>query len=91
VAVRISSDGNKDTMTDQHGRSTFRHGARQLTGVTVETYNAELRDSEGFIGDRASKRAFVALLESWRERLRQVGDDQRWAIDARLGGEDRRK
>jgi hypothetical protein len=62
-------------MTDQDDRSTFRHGARQLAGVTVDTYNAELRDSEGFIGDRASKRAFEALLENWRERLRQVGED----------------
>jgi predicted NBD/HSP70 family sugar kinase len=61
-------------MADQDD-STFRHGARRLAAVTVETYNAELRDSEGFIGDRASKRAFTSLLESWRERIRQVGDD----------------
>ena len=45
-------------MADQDD-STFRHGARRLAAVTVETYNAELRDSEGFIGDRASKRAFT--------------------------------
>jgi predicted NBD/HSP70 family sugar kinase len=61
-------------MTDQEHR-WLQHGARKLTGVTVETYNADLRDAEGFIGDRASKRAFVALVEDWRERLRQVGAD----------------
>ena len=51
------------------------HGAAELSSVTVDTYNAELRDSEGFIGDRASKRAFQAILDDWRERLRKVGED----------------
>ena len=51
------------------------HGTAQLPAVTVDTYNAELRDPDGFIGDRASKRAFQALIDGWRERLRKVGDD----------------
>src|ERR1700760_2708560 len=51
------------------------HGAEQLSLVTVDTYNAELRTAEGFIGDRASKRAFQAILDDWRERLRKVGED----------------
>ena len=33
------------------------HGGPTLTAVTVDAYNAELQDDEGFIGDRASKRA----------------------------------
>jgi predicted NBD/HSP70 family sugar kinase len=51
------------------------HGAEQLSLVTVDTYNAELKDSDGFVGDRASKRAFQTILEEWRERLRKVGED----------------
>jgi predicted NBD/HSP70 family sugar kinase len=51
------------------------HGAEQLSLVTVETYNAELRTSDGFIGDRASKRAFQAILDEWRERMRKAGED----------------
>lgn len=51
------------------------HGATVLPEVTVETYNAELRDNDGFVGDRASKRAFQSILDDWRERLRQVGAD----------------
>lgn len=51
------------------------HGASQLASVKIDTYNEELRDAEGFIGDRASKRAFQAIMDDWRERLRQVGDD----------------
>ncbi len=51
------------------------HGSAQLSLVTVDTYNAELRTSDGFIGDRASKRAFQAILDDWRERLRKVGED----------------
>ena len=51
------------------------HGAAQLPAVALDTYNAELRDPQGFVGDRASKRAFQAILEDWRERLRRVDDD----------------
>jgi predicted NBD/HSP70 family sugar kinase len=51
------------------------HGGRILPAVMVDTYNEELRDSEGFVGDRASGRAFRAILEDWRERLRAQGDD----------------
>jgi predicted NBD/HSP70 family sugar kinase len=51
------------------------HGAETLTRVTVDAYNAELRESDGFVGDRASKRAFRAILDDWRERISKVGED----------------
>jgi len=51
------------------------HGAGRLTAVHLDAYNAELRDEEGFIGDRASNRAFRAILENGRERVRQVDED----------------
>ena len=51
------------------------HGAAELSSVIVDTYNAELRDKYGFVGDRASRRAFRAILDDWRERLRKNGDD----------------
>src|SRR3954447_24229011 len=51
------------------------HGASQLPSVVVDSYNLELRDKEGFIGDRASKRAFAEKLEDWREKLRKIGED----------------
>jgi hypothetical protein len=51
------------------------HGSAQLTSVHIDTYNSELRDQDGFVGDRASKRAFTAILEDWRGRVRQNGDD----------------
>ena len=43
--------------------------------MTLDDYNAELRDDEGFIGDRASKRAFQSLLDDVRERLSAHGGD----------------
>src|SRR3954447_13087837 len=55
--------------------STVVHGAAELPSVIVDSYNLELRDNDGFIGDRASKRAFVAIVEDWREKLRRIGDD----------------
>ena len=51
------------------------HGAETLSHVTVDAYNAELRTPEGFVGDRASKRAFQAILDDWRERVRKMGED----------------
>ena len=53
----------------------IRHGAPRLSAVAIDTYNEELKDAEGFVGDRASNRAFRAILEDWRERLRAVGED----------------
>lgn len=53
-----------------------RHGATRLAAVDIDGYNAELKDGDGeFIGDRASNKAFRAILEDWRDRLRQVGED----------------
>lgn len=46
-----------------------------LPAVSVDTYNEELRDEEGFVGDRASGRAFRAILADWRDRLKASGDD----------------
>ena len=44
-----------------------------LPAIVVDTYNADLRDAEGFVGE--SRRAFTALIEDWRERLRKSGQD----------------
>jgi predicted NBD/HSP70 family sugar kinase len=51
------------------------HGGEQLSRVTVDAYNADMRTSEGFVGDRASKRAFQAIFDDWRERMRKSGED----------------
>ena len=51
------------------------HGAKELPLVGVESYNLELKDDEGFIGDRASKGAFYALLEEARAQVSEVADD----------------
>jgi predicted NBD/HSP70 family sugar kinase len=51
------------------------HGGSELTHVTIDAYNAELRTPDGFVGDRASKRAFQSILDEWRERLSAMGVD----------------
>src|SRR6266851_5369917 len=51
------------------------HGATRLPAVEIESYNIELKDDEGFVGDRASKGAFRALIENWRKPLRELGRD----------------
>lgn len=51
------------------------HGAQVLPSVTVDSYNLELKDEDGFIGDKASKGAFWELVEKWRKPLREITDD----------------
>lgn len=51
------------------------HGGNVLSMVVVDAYNAEVRSAEGFVGDRASRRAFQAILDEWRERVSRAGDD----------------
>lgn len=51
------------------------HGASRVAGLVIDDYNVELRSEDGFLGDRASKRAFIAILDDLRERLRRHGDD----------------
>ena len=50
------------------------HGATRLPSVDVDSYNVELKDDEGFIGDRASKGAFRDIIDHWRKSVRKAGD-----------------
>ncbi len=51
------------------------HGAARLPSVEVDSYNVELKDDEGFLGDRASKGAFTDIVDNWRKALRKAGSD----------------
>ena len=51
------------------------HGARRLPRVEVVSYNVELKDENGFVGDRASKGAFRRFIDEWRKPLRRIGQD----------------
>ncbi len=50
------------------------HGAGRLSAVHIDGCNAELQDETGFVGDRASGRAFRAMLEDGRESIRNAAD-----------------
>ena len=64
-------------MTDQRttAPSVPTHGAARLPSVEVESYNVEMKDEDGLLGDRASKGAFREILDRWRKPLRKAGDD----------------
>src|SRR5215475_14136752 len=51
------------------------HGAHELPEVILESYNLEIQDEEGFIGDRASGRAFRALLDELRAQVAEIAKD----------------
>jgi hypothetical protein len=51
------------------------HGALRLPAVVVDAYNLEIKDNQGFIGDRASKGAFREMIAQIRKSLRKTGDD----------------
>jgi hypothetical protein len=57
------------------------HGASRLPSVTVDSYNAEIKDEDGFVGDRASRGAFYDILEKWRKPLRKLGTDPFGDVD----------
>jgi hypothetical protein len=52
-----------------------RHGATRLPSVDVDSFNIELKDDDGFLGDRASKGAFRKIFDRWRKPLKKSGED----------------
>src|SRR3984893_5279907 len=75
-----------------------RQGAPRLPSVEVDSFNVELKDDDGFLGDRASKGAFRKILDDLRKPLKKNGDDPlggksaekitKSELDAALMGED---
>ena len=55
--------------------SIARHGGTRLPSVDIDSFNIELKDEDGFLGDRASKGAFREIFERWRKLLRKSGKD----------------
>ncbi|WP_396604478.1 ROK family protein [Bradyrhizobium sp. YCK136] len=51
------------------------HGASRLPSVDVDSFDIEIKDEDGFLGDRASKGAFREILDRWRKPLRKTGED----------------
>src|SRR6266478_8344471 len=62
----------EDTLTTS---GIGRHGATRLPSVDVDSFNIELKDDEGFLGDRASKGAFRKIFDRWRRPLKKSGED----------------
>ena len=62
-----------------------RHGALRLPSVEVDSFNIELKDEEGFLGDRASKGAFVEILEKRRKALQKAGKSFEVQVGPDLG------
>src|SRR5258708_13061075 len=56
-------------------RGIARHGATRRPSVNVDSFNIELKDDDGFLGDRASKGAFRKILDTLRKPLKKNGED----------------
>src|ERR1700712_2301 len=75
-----------------------KHGVSRLPSVDIDSYNIELKDEDGFLGDRASKGAFQEILDGWRKPLKKNGEDpfgkkssdeiSKSTLDAVLTGDD---
>lgn len=61
------------------------HGPAELPAVVVTSYNLEVRDEDGFIGDKASRGAFLEHLDTLRGHLRKAGNDPIEGETAELG------
>jgi hypothetical protein len=87
-------------MTDETITTTgiAAHGASRLPWVEIDSFNLELKDEDGLLGDRANKAAFWENLEEWRKPLRKSGEDpfgnepseniSKKDLDAILAGDD---
>jgi hypothetical protein len=64
-----------EPLLDEHRTRSVRHDSPDLPAVVVDDYNIELRDAEGFLGDRANKGAFKSIIDHWRDRLRKIDRD----------------
>jgi hypothetical protein len=64
-------------MADIADRPTLpTHGTATLPSVTVDSYNLELEDAGGFVGDKARRDAFREALDDWRRHRKSVsGED----------------
>jgi predicted NBD/HSP70 family sugar kinase len=51
------------------------HGSTVLPSVEVKSYNLEVEDEDGFVGDKASRRMFWRILDKWRKPLKELGED----------------
>ncbi len=60
--------GQKWLKTSLTTTGIARHGAARLPSVDVDSFNIELKDEDGFLGDRASKGAFRKILEPCASR-----------------------
>src|ERR1700727_2465231 len=77
LVVALSSERARGKMAEDTVTTTgiARHGATRLPSVDVDSFNIELKDDDGFLGDRASKGAFRKILDALREPLKKNGDD----------------
>src|ERR1700758_1312321 len=74
LAQRAQSE--RYVASDKNTHSTLiPHGASRLPAVDIEAYNIELKDDEGFVGDRANKGAFRQFIDEWRKPLAELGQD----------------
>jgi predicted NBD/HSP70 family sugar kinase len=75
VVLRTSERAGKMAEEIVTTTGIARHGANRLPSVEVDSFNVELKDDDGFLGDRASKGAFRKILETLRKPLKKNGDD----------------
>lgn len=75
IARKGAGMGKRKSQQTEENAAPVSHGADDLPTVSVASYNLELRDKEGFIGDKANKNSFRDTIDSWRERVRKGGDD----------------
>ncbi|NUP14127.1 MAG: ROK family protein [Polyangiaceae bacterium] len=51
--------------------------------VHVDTYSEELRGENGFLGDRANRKAFHTILDDWRDRIHAIVEEDPMGPGAR--------
>src|SRR6185295_12986120 len=74
VAVHVTGQRQMAKAKDEKTQLPT-HGAAVLPSVRVDSYNVEVQDEDGFLGDKASKGAFAEILDKWRKVLKEADQD----------------
>lgn len=67
MAKSAAQTGSAEHKTREAPPEMAVHGAATLTAVTVDSFNARIRDENGFVGDRARRAAFFEIFDRWRD------------------------
>ncbi|MDQ0511277.1 ROK family protein [Ancylobacter amanitiformis] len=71
ASSRPQTDADRRSRNEPAAPAVTVHGAPVLAAVSVDACNSQIREEDGFVGDRARRAAFFDILDRWRNLARR--------------------